>query len=117
MHPPPGTWYRWLDFMANVAVITNMATVVFVTNNNPFVVSFAEEHPVWTFLILEVRYSHCRCHRSPATDTPSVPRRALHVHDRSALRVPSQVGDEPLRGRHSRRCHTTVAASGVWVWV
>lgn len=40
--------------MASVAVITNMATVVFVTNNNPFVMAFAEEHPVWTFLILEV---------------------------------------------------------------
>jgi len=41
--------------MGQLSVVTNMACVVFVTNHNVLVFQVAEDYPVWTFLVLEVR--------------------------------------------------------------
>ena len=56
-----GTWFKWLQLMANVGVISNLALVSFVTTGDSFVINWMNEHPVWAFVMLEVRDCDCDC--------------------------------------------------------
>lgn len=58
-HTHAGTWFDWLVVMGNIAVVTNMAVVIFSTSENAFRFQWAQDNPVWTFLIAEVRVCAC----------------------------------------------------------
>lgn len=60
--------------MGNIAVVTNMAVVIFSTSENAFRFQWAQDNPVWTFLIAEV----CAC--VPAGSATKTPSWRSHTH-------------------------------------
>ena len=39
--------------MGNIAVVTNLATILFASTSNAFAIQWVIDNPVWTFVILE----------------------------------------------------------------